>query len=108
MKLTAKDSNASEVIQATPSKQPRLDFNLLAPSPVTQGQPNTLVAQYVVDNMHPLSGSCGVPVQAVWKTHSSHLDSKYAKVENKLKKAFKGLQYICPEQKLKWTLQAHY
>lgn len=45
MKLTAKDSNASEVIQATPPKQPRLDFNLLAPSPVTQGQPNTLVAQ---------------------------------------------------------------
>lgn len=54
-KLVAKGLDTSDIIYVTPPKHPRLDFSNLGLTPVTRGQFNNLKAQYVVENIQPLS-----------------------------------------------------
>ena len=54
-KLVAKDPSPMDAEGATPCKQPKLDFTQTAVLPISQAELNTLIARYLVDNMHPLS-----------------------------------------------------
>ena len=53
--LAAKEPSPTDAEGATPRKQPKLDFTRTAVQPVSQAELTTLIARYVVDDMHPLS-----------------------------------------------------
>lgn len=128
-KLVAKDpgaantgdpgaANVSSADQATPSKQPRLDFKSPpAPQSVSQAELNRLIARYVVEDMLPISTVESVAfreliskipvkrregVPPCRKTFSKYLDNEYAKMEVELKKTFEKLEHVSTTADI-WT-----